>query len=308
MDTCDAFANRNPTPADESRAVGFSIPIPTIAQLRALRRDEESARQVGMWLHQPLVVAALNAIAAIAVQLSVTDGWKLDVANFVGWVVWTVFLLELVFGLRTAVRPVRWLLTHPIEVLVVVLTPPFLGDVLLSMPYLGALLRLALLARVVLPILRLRKLVTLSGVVYGCIFCLLVIVACGLAYPIVEPGARQAGADDGLWWAWISATTVGYGDIYPVTSAGRLLAACTVLVGIVFVALFTALIVEALVASRVGAALERDVEQVEREVEDIEREVEDIDVGMDTATARVLAALERIERRLDAVESQLTRS
>lgn len=301
MDTCDGFAQRNPSPADESRDVGFSVPIPTISQLRALRRDEESARQVELWFHLPIVVAALVAIPAIAVQLSVTEGWKLDVANFVGWIVWLVFVLELVFGLRTAVHPVRWLVRHPIEVLVVVLTPPFLGDVLLSMPYLGALLRLALLARVVLPILRLRKLVTLSGVVYGCIFCLLMIVACGLAYPIVEPAAKTAGADDGLWWAWISATTVGYGDIYPVTSAGRLLAAATVLVGIVFVALFTALIVEALVASRVGAALERDVEQVEREVEDI-------DAGMDTATDRVLAALDRIERRLDAVETQLTRS
>lgn len=281
--------------------MNLSVPIPTLAQVRALRRDDASARQVELWFHLPIVVAALIAIPAVAVQLSVSDGWQLDVANVVGWVVWSVFVLELAFGLRTAEQPVRWLVTHPIEVLVVVLTPPFLGDMLLSMPYVGALLRLALLARVVLPILRLRKLVTLSGVVYGCVFCLLVIVACGLAYPIVEPAAREAGADDGLWWAWITSTTVGYGDIYPVTSAGRLLAASTVLVGIVFVSLFTALIVEALVASRVGAALERDVEQVERDVEDI-------DAGIDSASAQVLAVLERIERRLDAVESRLTRS
>ncbi len=301
MDTRDGFANRNLSPSDEPRNVNFSIPIPTLVQVRALRRDEESARQVELWFHLPIVVAALVAIPAIAVQLSVSSGWMLDVANFVGWVVWSVFVLELVFGLRTAVRPVRWLATHPIEVLVVVLTPPFLGEVLLSTPYVGALLRLALLARVVLPILRLRKLVTLSGVVYGCIFCLLVIIACGLAYPIVEPAAKEAGADDGLWWAWITSTTVGYGDIYPVTNAGRLLAASTVLVGIVFVSLFTALIVEALVASRVGAALERDVEQVERDVEGVDEQV-------DAASAQVLAVLDRIERRLDAVEARLTRS
>lgn len=279
----------------------FSVPTPTFEQVRALRRDDESARLVERWFHLPIVVAALVAIPAIAVQLSVDDGWELALANVVSWIVWGVFVLELVFGLRTAERPARWLATHPIEVLVVVFTPPFLGELLLSMPYVGALLRLVLLARVVLPILRLRKLITLSGVVYGCIFCLLLIVACGLAYPLVEPSAEHAGADDGLWWAWITSTTVGYGDIYPVTNAGRLLASGTVLVGIVFVSLFTALIVEALVASRVGAAIERDVEQVGREVEHV-------DVVMDVSTDRVLSALERIERRLDELEARLTRS
>jgi voltage-gated potassium channel len=281
--------------------VHLKVPIPTLAQVRALTRDDASTRQVEQWFHFPIVVAALIAIPAIAVQLTVEHGWMLVLANVVGWIVWSVFVLELVFGLRTATHPARWLVTHPIELLVVVLTPPFLGELLLSMPYLGALLRLLLLLRVVLPILRLRKLITLSGVVYGCVFCLLMLVACGLAYPIVEPAARHAGADDGLWWAWMTSTTVGYGDIYPVTSAGRMLAGFTVLVGIRFVSLFTAIVVESLVASRVGAALERDVEQVERDVAMVE-------AGVDTATDQVLATLRRIEHRLEALESQVTRS
>gem|GEM_PF-44483 len=49
--------------------------------------------------------------------------------------------------------------------------------------------------------------------------------AIGVLY--LERGAQNANitsAQDALWWAWVTITTVGYGDFYPVTTQGRLLA------------------------------------------------------------------------------------
>lgn len=50
--------------------------------------------------------------------------------------------------------------------------------------------------------------------------------------------------EDALWWATATITTVGYGDIYPVTRAGRLVAAFTMVVGISTFAVVTAKVAE----------------------------------------------------------------
>lgn len=39
-------------------------------------------------------------------------------------------------------------------------------------------------------------------------------------------------AEDALWWGMTTITTVGYGDLYPVTTTGRLIAACLMITGV----------------------------------------------------------------------------
>ena len=49
-------------------------------------------------------------------------------------------------------------------------------------------------------------------------------------------------AFSGLWWAVATFTTVGYGDIYPVTAAGKVLSSIIALLGIGLVAVPTGII------------------------------------------------------------------
>jgi len=58
---------------------------------------------------------------------------------------------------------------------------------------------------------------------------------------------KFANIGDSLWWAVATLTTVGYGDIYPVTAIGRTLSAVIALIGIGFIALPTGIISSAFI-------------------------------------------------------------
>lgn len=71
-----------------------------------------------------------------------------------------------------------------------------------------------------------------------------------VAFTLVEDvgeGARIPSFFDALWWSTATITTVGYGDIYPVTAAGRVIGGVTMLVGISSFAIVTAKVAEFLV-------------------------------------------------------------
>lgn len=76
------------------------------------------------------------------------------------------------------------------------------------------------------------------------------------------PGATITTAENALWWAYVTITTVGYGDMYPVTSEGRIIAAVLMTVGVGLFGTFTAYVASWFVAKKV----EEDEEQKEKEI------------------------------------------
>lgn len=92
----------------------------------------------------------------------------------------------------------------------------------------------------------------------------------------------------GLWWAVQTVTTVGYGDVTPVTVPGRLVAALVMLVGIGFLTVITAAITSTFVSRN----------QREQAPSDIE-----------VATAQQLREIEsRLDSRLSRIEAAVTDS
>ena len=47
-----------------------------------------------------------------------------------------------------------------------------------------------------------------------------------------DPNANIKTASDALWWAYVTVTTVGYGDKYPVTTAGRFVGVLLMTIGV----------------------------------------------------------------------------
>lgn len=73
---------------------------------------------------------------------------------------------------------------------------------------------------------------------------LLMIISSVLVYNFEHDAQPEAFANafSGLWWAMATLTTVGYGDIYPVTAAGKIFSALIAILGIGIVAVPTGII------------------------------------------------------------------
>lgn len=75
------------------------------------------------------------------------------------------------------------------------------------------------------------------------------------------PGAKIVNAEDALWWAYVTITTVGYGDLYPVTTEGRMIAAVLMTVGVGLFGTFTAYVASWFVAKKVEEEVEEELEK-----------------------------------------------
>jgi voltage-gated potassium channel len=231
-----------------------------------------------------MLVAALLVIPVIALEESNVSGRWDTVAAIMNWLIWLAFATEVVTMLAVVSSRRAWLRAHPLEVLIVLVTPPFLPATLQSLRVvrllrLFRLLRLASLA---------RRLFSLEGLRYAAILAALTAVAAGEAFAAVE---SKKTAWDGIWWAITTMTTVGYGDEYPVTVTGRIVGIALMLVGIGFFAILTGAVAERFVAHDMEAGAEAQAAAVE-EVEATE--------------AELLAELRAIRVRLDALEGRLS--
>jgi voltage-gated potassium channel len=73
------------------------------------------------------------------------------------------------------------------------------------------------------------------------------LITSAVAFTIAEDvgdGRRINSFFDSLWWSAATITTVGYGDIYPVTAIGRIIAVFTMVIGVSTLAVVTARIAQ----------------------------------------------------------------
>ncbi|MGC5585642.1 potassium channel family protein [Ornithinimicrobium sp. W1665] len=101
-------------------------------------------------------------------------------------------------------------------------------------------------------------------------------VVAALAVLDAERSSEQANITtfgDALWWAITTMTTVGYGDQYPVTNTGRMVAAGLMLGGIALLGTVTALLASWL-AERVALEAEEATEPLVAEIQALRREVD----------------------------------
>ena len=86
------------------------------------------------------------------------------------------------------------------------------------------------------------------------------------------PGATIKSGGDALWWALTTVTTVGYGDTYPVTAEGRIIAAGLMLVGIALFGSISAIVTSKLILPKET----KDHEELRREVRALHEDIREL--------------------------------
>ncbi len=225
----------------------------------------------------PLTVLGVAYLVVYAVQVLATrpgqTAWS--VLDAVLWFTWAVFVVDFLARLALARWRLRFVVRHPFDLLVV-LAPAF------------RFLRLLRLVTVVSSLARVLR-DDLRGRVgsYLAVSTSLVSFVAALAVYEAErdaPGATITTFGDALWWVLTTITTVGYGDRYPVTVEGRLVAAGLMLGGIAILGTVTAAIATWFL-EQISAPIDRTPAP-----------------AVDPATAELLAEIRALHDRLDRLE------
>jgi voltage-gated potassium channel len=218
-------------------------PPPADPTLGAARLERIADR-----LEWPIAILALLVVPALVLEEHGGDARLREAAYFTNWVVWLAFCGE--FGIRWAARPrLRFLREAWFDLLLIVVSPPFLvPDALQGARGLRAvrmlrLLRLVRAGAVAAIGLRLgRHLFGRRKFHYTAVVAVAVVLMGALGMFAVERGQNHSVSSfgDALWWSVVTATTVGYGDLSPVTTEGRFIAVLLMLTGIGVIGVFTA--------------------------------------------------------------------
>jgi len=227
------------------------------------------------WDHRiewPLTIAACLFLGAYAWPiLDPGLGSSLtDLCLAVTWGTWLIFAVDYLTRFMLSIDRSQFVRRNLLDLAVVVL------PVLRPLRILRLVTAISVLNRHAGHSLRGRVAVYVAGSTS------LVIFVAGLAVLEAERGAPEANIatfGDALWWAVTTVTTVGYGDRYPVTGTGRVVAAGLMLAGIALLGIVTASLATWLidrirqVEEESEAATRRDVAALTREISALRDEV-----------------------------------
>jgi len=191
-----------------------------------------------------VLAATLAVIPVLVIEVDVKSaGWQ-TFAYTANWLIWSVFVAELAFVLIVAPRKGAALRAHWLDVAIVLLTAPAFGKFLASLR-LVRLVRLLRLLRLGVILGRAvqaeRALTSGDALRLVAIITVFVVVVSGAVESVIDTGDFHS-LWDGIWWAVVTVTTVGYGDIAVKSVGGRIVAMIVMLVGIGFLSVLTATI------------------------------------------------------------------
>ncbi|GAB3030701.1 potassium channel family protein [Bowmanella dokdonensis] len=181
-----------------------------------------------------LAMMVLSIVAVLNICVIILARLPPDVRHylvFMDTIICLLFLTHFSYSLATADNRRDYFRTHWIDLLASIpLIEPF--RIARFLQVLRVIKLLKQTRHLAFPSLKDRIQATLATMMVTLV---LLIGAAGLSIYLIEhdlPGANIKSAEDAIWWSLVTISTVGYGDYYPVSTAGRLVSMLLIISGV----------------------------------------------------------------------------
>ena len=201
------------------------------------------------------------------------------------WVIWLFFVLETAVLTSLVENKLRYLRSNWMNLLIICVGLPLLwggGTYAAALRALRVLLIFPLLLNTSITV---RKVLARNHLGTTLLIALAFTLMSGLLIAGIDPTIENVW--QGIWWAWVTVATVGYGDIVPQSTAGKVFGAVVILFGVGFFSLLTASFSAYFISRGEVEIEEEEIEEIYR-LRDIERRIETME-----------QTLQRIESRLN---------
>jgi len=198
----------------------------------------------------PMIILALLIIPVVIIELELvsTNEYLVSCATKIDDAIWFAFLLEYLVLVSLYDDKIGYTKRSWLNLIILLLSPPLIcpeGFALIRSLRSLRVLRLFRALRFLRIVIALKRGVkTISDVLvknslhYVTLIIILLVISSGIAFNWLEHRVISIqGILQGIWWAITTVTTVGYGNLYPESHAGRILAVAVMIIGIGFVAI-----------------------------------------------------------------------
>ena len=213
---------------------------------------------------RPMFVASVLYLLAFAAPIMSTriqepyDGYL----NIIQMILWGLFAADYCIRLYLAPRRL-YFITHNLMNLAIVLLPAWRIVSFLAMIYMTANRQYKRLSELA---------VKLFG--YTAIFIIMFALAI-YSVESSEPGTMIRDLPTAYWWTFTTLATVGYGDVYPVTGIGRVIAVVVMLYGVGMVAVATGALASWII-EKIGGREEQEYPATKADVDDLRQEISEL--------------------------------
>lgn len=215
----------------------------------------EADTPAGKWFDIVILYLILLSVTAVMLESVVSIREKYGYwLNLIEWIVTIAFSIEYVLRIISVKRPLNYITSFYGIIDLLSILPSYIGLFFIQSHYLTVIrsLRLLRIFRVlklsqyikesVILVIALRK--SRRKIMVFLYFVLLITVILGSLMYVIENGHDSGftSIPQSIYWAIVTLTTVGYGDIAPVTPLGKFIAACIMILGYSIIAIPTGLV------------------------------------------------------------------